>query len=130
MVGLDDLTARGLLPGRALPIGTAAGPISAAAAAELGLTDRCAATQSRFWRHFSPHVLTPSPWGRTQIHHQLARFDETQRFIDFLELVSGARAVALQLGLPDVRVIDVFIDPRPIDLAAFGFFFHFHLRDR
>jgi FGGY-family pentulose kinase len=43
MVGLDDLTARGLLPGRALPIGTAAGPISAAAAAELGLTDRCAA---------------------------------------------------------------------------------------
>lgn len=40
-VGLEDLMPRGLLPERALPIGTAAGPLSAAAAAELGLSPGC-----------------------------------------------------------------------------------------
>ena len=40
-IGLADLPERGGLPKAAMPIGALAGPLTAAAAAELGLTERC-----------------------------------------------------------------------------------------
>jgi len=40
-IGLADLPVRGGLPDAAMPVGAAAGPLTAAAAADLGLTERC-----------------------------------------------------------------------------------------
>jgi FGGY-family pentulose kinase len=42
-IGLSDLPARAKLPERAMPIGSPAGPLSASAAQQLGLTERCIA---------------------------------------------------------------------------------------
>ena len=72
-------------------------------------------------RQLAAHVLAPGARRRAQVDHQVARLDQAQGLVDFLELVGGAGAVALPRGELDVGVVDVVVQPRLVDLLAFRF---------
>jgi hypothetical protein len=67
-----------------------------------------------------PQVLAPGARRRTEVDHQLARLDQTQGLVDLLELEGSPGPIALFLGLLDVGIVDVVIDPGPVDLFAFA----------
>ena len=54
----------------------------------------------------------------------MAGLDQPELLIDFLELVGRAGAIALFLCELDVRVVDMVIEPRLVDLLAFCLDFH------
>ena len=54
------------------------------------------------------------------IDDHLTRSNQPQLLVDFLELVGRTGAIALFLGHLDVGVIDVVVEPRLVDLFAFG----------
>ena len=60
-----------------------------------------------FGRELAAQVLAPGARRGAQVHHQVARLDQTQGFVDFLELVGRTRPVALLLGQLDIGVVDV-----------------------
>ena len=49
---------------------------------------------------------------------------QAQGFVDLLELVGRSGPVALFLGQFDVGIVDVVVEPRFVDLFAFGLDFH------
>jgi hypothetical protein len=54
----------------------------------------------------------------------IARSHQAERLIDLLELVGSPGAVALALGLLDVGVVDMLVEPGLVDLFALGANFH------
>jgi RNA-binding protein YhbY len=71
-------------------------------------------------RKAAAQVLAPGAGRRAQVHHHLARPQQTQGFVDLLELVGGARAIAVALRQLDVGVVDVVVEPGLVDLLALG----------
>ena len=53
----------------------------------------------------------------------MARLDQLVCFVNFFELVGGARAVALALGELDVGVVDMVVQPRFVDFSTLGLYF-------
>jgi hypothetical protein len=66
----------------------------------------------------SPHVLAPRAGHGPEVDDELARPQEVQLHVDLLQLVGGARAVAVALRLLDVRVGQVVVQPRLVQLLA------------
>jgi hypothetical protein len=72
----------------------------------------------------APHVLAPGARGRPQVDHQLPGPDQLHLLVDFLELVRGAGTVALLLGQLHVRIGEVVMQPRLVNLLALGLDLH------
>ena len=75
-------------------------------------------------REAPAHVLAPGAGGAAQIDDDVTGADQAQGFVNFLELVGRARAVALFLRQLDVGVVDVVVQPGFVDFLAFCLQFH------
>src|SRR6185369_271166 len=82
------------------------------------------ARAGRLGREAAAQVLAPGAGCRPEVHDELSRTDEAERLVDFLELVGGARAVALLHRELHVRVVDMVVEPRLVDLLALCLDFH------
>jgi hypothetical protein len=72
----------------------------------------------------APQILAPGARCRPEVDHQLARPDQAHGLVDLLELERRPRPVALLLGLLDIGVVDVVVDPRAVDFGAFRLDLH------
>ena len=64
------------------------------------------------------HVLAPGPRHRAEVDDELARLEQVQLLVDLLQLVRGAGPVALALGELDVRIGQVVVQPRLVELLG------------
>ena len=71
-------------------------------------------------RQPAAHILAPCPGCTPEIHHAVSGPNQLQGLVDFLELVGRTGTIALFLGHLDVGVVDVVVEPRLVDLFAFG----------
>ena len=67
----------------------------------------------------APDVLAPGARHGAEVDDELARLEQVQLLVDLLQLVRGAGPVALALGELDVRIGQVVVQPRLVELLAF-----------
>ncbi len=62
-------------------------------------------------------ILAPAARRRAQVDDDLARLDQLVLFVDLLELVGRARAIAFALRQLDVGIVDMVVQPRLPELV-------------